>query len=85
MWQLLLINFPPTASDFTSLDETLTFVPSVSAEQTTCHKVEIHDDREVEGAEFFSIRLTSTEPMIVLQPASAVVTISEGDGQFFLK
>ena len=85
MWQLLLIKFPPAASDFTSLDETLTFVPSVSAEQTICHTVEIHDDREVEGAEFFSIRLTSTEPMIVLQPASAVVTISEGDGQFYLK
>ena len=81
---MIKIDFPLVASDFTELDETLTFVPSVRAEQTICHTVEIHDDREVEGAEFFTIRLSSKEPMVVLQPSSAVVTISEGDGEFEL-
>ena len=41
----------------------------------------IHDDREVEGAEFFRIHLTSNDTSVILRPDSADVTISEGDGK----
>ena len=71
---------PPSASDYTALSETLTFEPSMDADTTICRPVVIHDDREVEGAEFFHVRLTSDDPMVILEPDSAQITITEGDG-----
>lgn len=70
------------ANDFSAVDEVLSFVPTTVAKQTICREVMIYDDREVEGAEFFRIHLTSDDPSVILHPDSADVTISEGDGKF---
>lgn len=70
--------------DYTALDELLTFEPSEAIEQSICHPVIVHDDRLVEGAEFFRLLLTSSDPVVILNPASATVTITEGDGEFIL-
>ena len=74
---------PVNDRDYTSLDEFLTFEPSEDTKQSICHPVFIHDDREVEGAEFFRILLTSSDPVVILEPASATVTITEGDGKLY--
>ena len=71
-----------TANDYTALDNKLTFVPSAESEQTICHMVAIHDDREVEGPELFRIQLTSDDSRILLQPSVAAVTITDSDGKF---
>ena len=63
------------------MNEFLTFEPVEASEQSICHPVVVHDDREVEGAEFFQLRLTTSDPAVVLNPASATVTITEGDGK----
>lgn len=63
------------------MNEFLTFEPLEASEQSICHPVFVHDDREVEGAEFFQLRLTTSDPAVVLDPASATVTITEGDGK----
>ena len=68
------------ANDYSALDEVLTFVPSTDMKQTICRTVTIYDDREVEGAEFFRIHLSSDDTSVILRPDSADVTISEGDG-----
>ena len=68
--------------DYTAVDELLTFEPSDAAEQSICHPVVVKDDRAVEGAEFFLLRLTSSDPVVVLEPDSATVTITDGDGRF---
>ena len=73
---------PVNEHDYTALNEFLTFEPSEAPEQSVCHPVVVHDDREVEGAEFFLLRLTSSDPVVILEPASATVTITEGDGKF---
>ena len=85
--QIISLSLPsPSLSlvdenDYTSLDEFLTFEPSEATEQSVCHPVVVHDDREVEGAEFFQLRLTSSDPVVILDPATATVTITEGDGK----
>ncbi len=63
------------------MNEFLTFEPSEATVQSICHPVIVHDDREVEGAEFFQLRLTTSDPAVNLEPASATVTITEGDGK----
>ena len=63
------------------MNEFLTFEPLEASEQSICHPVVVHDDREVEGAEFFKLLLTTSDPAVFLYPASATVTITEGDGK----
>ena len=41
----------------------------------------VHEDREVEGREAFSLALSTSSHGLILQPDTADITITEGDGK----
>lgn len=55
----------------------LRFSSSVSQQ---CINVSITDDAELENDEVFSVNVSTSDTAVSLNPASAMVTISDNDG-----
>ena len=57
----------------------LTFAPGVNVLSTAV--VPITDDAVLEDNETFSVVMSTTDPNVLLDPASAIVTIVDNDGK----
>ena len=65
--------------DYSALQNLLTFTPGVNVSCTTV--VPIIDDAVLEDNQTFSIVLSTEDPDVLLDPASAIVTIIDNDGE----
>ena len=64
--------------DFTSVTAQLTFQPS-QADVPQCEDVPLQEDTILETNESFTVELSTTDPVVVLDPQSATVTIMDND------
>lgn len=67
----------PASIDFSAMLTSLRFSSSVSQQ---CINVSITDDAELENDEMFSVNISTSDTAVSLNPASALVTISDNDG-----
>ena len=66
--------------DFASMTAQLTFQPS-QADVPQCVDVPIQEDTVLETNEFFTVELSTTDPVVILSPQSATVTIFDDDSE----
>ena len=64
--------------DFTSVTTQLTFQPS-QADVPQCEDVPLQEDTILETNESFTVELSTTDPVVILDPQSATVTITDND------
>ena len=65
--------------DYSALQSLLTFTPGVNVSCATV--VPIIDDAVVEDNQTFNVVLSTEDPNVLLDPASATVTIVDNDGE----
>ena len=56
----------------------LTFGTTISTQMAT---VDIHDDGVVEDTEFINLTLSSRDSAAILSPATAIVSVEDGDSE----
>ena len=71
------------AVDFTSVTAQLIFQPS-QADVPQCEDVPILEDTILETNEFFTVELSTTDPVVILSPQSATVTITDNDSMYIV-
>lgn len=73
---------PAAPSDYTSVQATFTFSRTV---RRLCVNVTTVDDtNNLEEVEVFSLRLSSTDGSVVLNPGTATVNITDDEGQCYI-
>ena len=70
-----------TAQDFDAVNKDFTFSPGATFAPRQCFNVSIRPDRLVERSEFFSLVMSSDSLGVMLEPATALVTITDQDGK----
>ena len=80
---ILYFTFITASSDYNAVEgNLLTFTPGVNVSCTTV--VPIIDDGVLEDNQTFNVVLSTTDPGVLLDPASATVAIVDNDGNIHL-
>ena len=68
-------------SDFVALqpDYRVVELANMEGPQERCSFFEILDDKDTEGDEYFTVKLSSSNPQVVLETSEAIVTIHDDE------
>lgn len=67
-------------SDYSPLNDTLSFQPATSA-FPLCISINVINDLILENDEMFTVRLSSPDTDVILESQNAIVSISDDDGR----
>ena len=75
--------FPTAGSDYTSVtDYTLSFAAGSPVNSLSCVDIVILEDSAVEDIERFYVELSTSDPVNILSPDNASVSILDDDGRY---